>query len=88
MDKELMRQGFEAYAAGHYLLCEKASHRDEHQLDEYLDSDMQMAWEAWLASREAVVVELPQPFEGDDFTMYDGKEIRAAIEAQGLKVKS
>lgn len=43
-------------------------------------------WEGWQASREAVVVHLPQPFVGDDFTMYDGKEICAAIEAQGLKV--
>ncbi|MCQ1992498.1 hypothetical protein NNX13_21995 [Pseudomonas sp. Eb3] len=48
---------------------------------------VEMAWWAWQASREAVVVELPQPFVGDDFTMYDGKEIIEAIEAQGLKVE-
>lgn len=91
MDKELMRQGFEAYAAGHYLLCEKPADRDEHQLDEYIDSDMQIAWEAWQASREAVVVELPdRDVEQCAYSLGFNsclKQSRAAIEAQGLKVK-
>jgi hypothetical protein len=41
----------------------------------------------WVASRAEVVVELPQPFEGDDFKMYDGAELRKAIESAGLTVK-
>ena len=63
------------YVLFHLKLCTVAKY------ERFVES-----WVCWQASREAVVVELPQPFEGDDFTMYDGKEIRAAIEAQGLKV--
>jgi hypothetical protein len=39
----------------------------------------------WVASRAEMVIVLPQPFDGDDFTMYDGAEILAAIEAAGAK---
>lgn len=39
----------------------------------------------WRARGEHMVIQLPQPFDGDDFTMYDGAEIRAAIEAAGAK---
>lgn len=35
----------------------------------------------------SVVVELPQPFDGGDFTMYDGIEIKEAIIAAGGRIK-
>jgi|GEM_PF-6984396 len=41
----------------------------------------------WLASRREAFIELPQPFEGDDFEMYDGAELKAAIEAAGVTVR-
>jgi hypothetical protein len=41
----------------------------------------------WVASRRELVIELPQPFEGDDFEMYDGAELKAAIEAAGVTVR-
>jgi hypothetical protein len=37
--------------------------------------------------KASVVVELPQPFDGGDFTMYDGLEIKEAIIAAGGSVK-
>ncbi len=48
------------------------------------------AW-AWLASREAVVVELPKQYGiggmASDYRDQGIEECREAIEAQGLKVK-
>ena len=41
----------------------------------------------WLASRRELVIELPLPFEGGDFKMYDGAELKAAIEAAGVTVR-
>lgn len=81
-----VREQFEAYANEHYLLCERSKSRNEHQQDEYIDCDMQVSWEAWQASRAAVVVELPDPNEVHDSGDYCAEAIDA-IEAQGLKVK-
>ncbi|MEE4463882.1 hypothetical protein V2S84_17535 [Azotobacter chroococcum] len=61
--------------------------RSEVDAERYANPAVRSAWWGWQASREAVVVELPQPFEGDDFTMYDGDELRAAIEAAGIRTK-
>ena len=83
-----MREEFEKFAADQYLLCERSFERDQHQPDEYLDTDCQLAWEAWQASRAAVVVELPEAYE----TSADGKwlvrrsEVKRIIESLGLKV--
>lgn len=51
--------------------------------------EIQDRWEVWQASREAVVVELPEvykQFQGDRHPSMFAEEVRAAIEAQGLKV--
>lgn len=72
----------------------------------YEDEDFQLAWDAWQASREAVVVELPSACTYEGLTEHLGSvieltyeapehdpvglarlpDVRAAIEAQGLKV--
>ncbi|WKL65490.1 hypothetical protein Q1Z72_19575 [Pseudomonas qingdaonensis] len=83
--RDISREQFETFA----LSAEGglfAGHLTKGEDGEYLNYAAQCYWLFWQASREAVVVHLPQPFVGDDFTMYDGKEICAAIEAQGLKV--
>lgn len=61
--------------------------------DEYTDGNVQLAFDAWKASREAVVVELPEhhPMANTAGDMARGireatKVFKAAIEAQGLKV--
>lgn len=65
--------------------------------DTYYYTDTQTKWVAWQASREAVVVELPNPADYEvyndhiDFLHVDDvelmKAVRAAIEAQGVKCK-
>lgn len=54
--------------------------------EQFEDVKQQMA-NVWVASRRELVIELPQPFEGDDFEMYDGAELKAAIEAAGVTVR-
>ena len=54
---------------------------------EYSDPTLNAGFWAWQESRRKLVIDLPQPFEGDDFIMYDGAEMKAAIEAAGLTVK-
>lgn len=46
----------------------------------YLIQWLEIEWEVWQASREAVVVELPDHFRPSR------EEVIAAIQAQGLKV--
>jgi hypothetical protein len=89
---EKMREDFEKFAADHYLLCERSFERDQHQPDEYLDTDCQLAWEAWQASRAALVVELPSRVDTKPYACYENgwndmhDEARDAIEAAGVKV--
>ncbi|MBZ3666249.1 hypothetical protein [Pseudomonas monteilii] len=55
---------------------------------EYLNYAAQCYWLFWQASREAVVVELPRFDDYPASMERDMREsLRAAIEAQGLKVK-
>lgn len=54
---------------------------------------MNLAWAAWQASRESLVIELPETIgvyahpESDREWVLDPDDVRAAIEAAGLKVK-
>jgi len=56
---------------------------------EFLHRETAIAWWAWQASREAVVVELPEPDDSFDNHEYliDRELTVKAIEAQGLKVE-
>ena len=92
MNTEKMREEFEAWAKHHYLLMDCVT---DLQDGEYFDPEMQYAWEAWQASRESLVIELPKRCdkmdgiavyteEGDFYHRHD---VREAIEAAGLKVK-
>lgn len=47
---------------------------------------LQREWQAWQASRESVVVELPKEWVTNVGTMLPPPGVRRAIEAQGLKV--
>lgn len=46
-------------------------------------------WEAWQASRQALVIELPEYLDTDrlGFPAYDAEEVDRAIESQGVKCK-
>jgi len=90
MDTNKMRDAFEvalAKQAAEEGFAKPSLRRNKNNGD-YVDPFEQAAWWGWQASREAVVVELPK-FEDYPASMErDMREsLRAAIEAQGLKVK-
>lgn len=68
MSAEKMRADFEAWLAGSGLSYAEGIG----------------AWYGWQASRAALVVELPESFEMDDFAAFDRDETIAAIEAAGV----
>ncbi|RKQ38373.1 hypothetical protein [Enterobacter sp. R1(2018)] len=43
-----------------------------------------IAWESWLASRAAIVVELPEML---DYELLDEKSVKASMRAAGITVK-
>lgn len=81
------REQFEAWSAKHEFLggCYLTAQPD----GRYLDIDLQAAWEAWQASRDAVVVELPGvdtwSCRSEAMHVYK-RECKEAIEAAGVKV--
>lgn len=90
-DTNKMREQFEAWILenwpGQYL--------DRFETGEYHGFTLEHCWKAWQASREAVVVELPDSIVGARryqhaeaaFAHKEGiDDCREAIEAQGLKV--
>lgn len=50
--EEKLRAQFEDFASGHYMLSEYSMARNEHQLDEYLESEVQVSWEVWRGAHE------------------------------------
>lgn len=97
MDTNKMREQFEAWHSGKYgwPLRNYAYYWDGTC---YEDEEFQLAWDSWQASREALVVELPNraseaycehfdDVEGGSFNEAAYiRDVRKAIEAQGLKV--
>lgn len=94
MDTNKMRAQFEAWIRSY--IGSTWLWRNDHQMDEYIDENAQFMWEAWQASREALVVELPSEDTCRTSTSKEGAaqdaynhalgECRSVIEAQGLKV--
>lgn len=72
--EQLLRDEFEAWAKekGH------VTHRDG--LGRYVFSYTATAWEGWQASRAALVVELPEPFEVE-MGAYGNAEVLSVAEA-------
>lgn len=56
MSIDKAKQSFQEWANTHYLLSELSWTIEE---GEYSEPEMQYAWEAWQASRESLVIELP-----------------------------
>lgn len=59
MNIEEMREEFEAFAAGHSSLSQYGFDKYPVGGDGYDAISLQCAWEAWQASRESLVIELP-----------------------------
>lgn len=86
MTTEKSREQFEAWANTHYVLSEL---HWEFEDDEYVEPEMQYAWEAWQASRAVVLVELPQGgywMGYDNEHLMESRDVREAIEAAGIEV--
>ncbi|XBT42144.1 hypothetical protein ABNP32_16140 [Pseudomonas viridiflava] len=92
MDTNKMREQFEKrihQPAGSYW-CEKDRVYRYEDYDTASSQIHECQWQAWIAawqaSREAVVVELPKDIVTMAGPVLYADDVRAAIEAQGLKV--
>lgn len=88
MEQEQMREEFEQWAANHYWLQEFGPERNLDNLNEYLDAEVQLAWEAWKASREHLVVNLPSKSLYDNYKVSCYKcDVEESLTNQGIKWK-
>jgi hypothetical protein len=86
MSNDKMREEFEAWLIPAWS---REKFVDEDGDLQYREDWVQGAWIGWQASRAALVIELPEAFHPDhDWgPCMESGEVRAAIEAAGLKVK-
>lgn len=89
---DLMREDFEAWTASHDYLG--GVELDRTISGNYADIDMQHAWQSWQASRECLVIELPEKCEyaddQGDYAKGHRQGIRSAVDAitaAGVKYK-
>ena len=78
--RDISREQFEEWCD---LTC-RSTRKDN--CGNYESTMVDADWEAWRASREVVVVDLPDTFDKRDVQGLDYDKTVAAIEAQGLKV--
>ena len=90
------REQFEAWACKHWpYLAQEIRYRrtslpaDDPRYMNYVSYDLQAAWDAWQASRQALVVELPvaEDFTDIEDAMYVVHRCEEAIKAAGVRVK-
>ncbi|QXI45124.1 hypothetical protein HU734_010305 [Pseudomonas wayambapalatensis] len=92
--RDISREQFEVW---HRSVVEGEPPHEKYNNGDYRNQHVQRYWLGWQASREAVVVELPEHKDDSGFqpTAWDHhdhgfneaiEECRKAIEAQGLKV--
>lgn len=91
MSADKMREEFEAWARDNAMLLFVKT-----ATGKYSSEKTELAWQAWRASRAALVVELPDPHQTAKRYMADEAkfahkegidECRAALEAAGARVK-
>jgi hypothetical protein len=80
-----MREEFEAWVKREWPAQSLSQFND----GEYQGFTVQHCWLAWQASRESLVIELPDYLDTEKLGLpaYDANAVDAAIEAAGLKVK-
>ncbi|MBD8680319.1 hypothetical protein [Pseudomonas sp. CFBP 13719] len=83
MSNDKTRQEFEAWAATKGM----AMHLARAESGLYVSRVTQNYMDCWMASRAAVVVDLPKPWQTNVGAMLTPNGVRFAIEAAGLKVK-
>ena len=74
---ELQREKFEKWAIGSYVL-------DKSRFGEYMAVKTNLAWQAWCAAIESVVVELPRPSSAVDYG-YELNDIQSLLTDAGIK---
>lgn len=93
---EARREAFEEFARGHYWLCEMSHERDDLQFSEYVEPEMNVAWEAWNAVLDSICVEMPEsvscgtafPYKGYDGGWNDAlAEVQDTLTAAGVNFK-
>lgn len=91
MNIEKMREEFEAWiksrnATASLAIC---THEEgfRFSVGEYKNEIVHISWIAWQASRESLVIELPESYMDGICESMEADDVRKAIEAAGLKVK-
>ena len=88
-----MREEFEAWAKENYFDTDKILSFTGKSLDEgrYDNSSTQTAWQAWQASRAALVVKLPVVVDiydehfGDHYEYFEVDDIKKSLDVAGVK---
>lgn len=73
MDK--VQEEFEKWAKQFFKL-------DVEDWGEYIDYETQWAWTVWIASRESIVVQLPENCKGNALTV---SELKEQLDKEGIK---
>ncbi|WP_122563897.1 hypothetical protein [Pseudomonas viridiflava] len=81
MSNDKVREQFEAWALSCNQMIDKAN-------GVYLVRSVDCLWVAWRASREALVIDLPDAWHQDRQRLMDADEVSEAIEAAGVRVES
>ncbi|MDY7559938.1 hypothetical protein QN366_04950 [Pseudomonas sp. CCC3.2] len=84
MSESKMREEFEAWSANHEYL--DGVEIDRAVSGNYSDVDLHHAWEAWQASRESLVIELPEIWDFGPSEGYEHATLIECLKSQGLKV--
>lgn len=82
--EQTRRELFEATCKEHYYLSELGTARHDDDLCDYVETDIQIAWEVFNAAIDAVVIELPDPESPENFgvTEAEDPDEYAALEAR------
>ncbi|MEE4099166.1 hypothetical protein [Pseudomonas viridiflava] len=81
MSNDKVREQFKAWALSCNQMIDKAN-------GVYLVRSVDCLWVAWRASREALVIELPDAWHQDRQRLMDADEVSEAVEAAGVRVQS
>ncbi|QXG27185.1 hypothetical protein [Pseudomonas viridiflava] len=81
MINDKVREQFEAWALSCNQMIDKAN-------GVYLVRLVDCLWVAWRASREALVIDLPDAWHQDRQRLMDAGEVSEAVEAAGVRVQS
>lgn len=80
MSNDKVREQFEAWALSCNQMIDKAN-------GVYLVRSVDCLWVAWRASREALVIDLPDAWHQDRQRLMDADEVSETIQAAGLRIQ-